>query len=326
MPVHGNGLDLPFDQVIDVTEDMAEDRRLRRRALALRIAAFAMLAVALAAAIYPAVLQARSARRLASQAQGSAHTVAQWTYPKPEQALAAARDYNQDLARSGQTVLGEAPDPFTASQGGSQAHGADSLSEKDTRYQSLLDTGDGVMGSIVIPSISVELPIRHGTSERTLLEGAGHLYGTSLPVGGASTHSVITGHRGLTAALMFTRLDEMRVGDDFYIEVLGQTLGYRVDRITVIEPDDTSSLRIVPGEDRVTLMTCTPFGVNTHRLLVSGHRVPVPQVAPYPSDVTDARTVGLVTAAVVAGPGCAAVALWRRRHPSRPIDGAMHAA
>lgn len=315
-----------FERVIDASEEMREDRRARRRALGLRIAALVMLAVAVAAAVYPALLQARSAHRMAAQAQGSARTVSRWTYPKPEKALAAARAYNWDLARSGQTVLGETPDPFTARRGGSQAHGADSQADRDTRYRSLLDTGDGVMGTVVIPSISVELPIRHGTGERTLLQGAGHLYGTSLPVGGASTHSVLTGHRGLTAALMFTRLDEMRVGDDFYLEVLGKTLGYRVDRITVIEPDDASALRIVPGEDRVTLMTCTPYGVNTHRLLVSGHRVPVPQVAPWPSDVADARTIAVRTALAVAAVGCAGVGGWRlARRGHWPAGGAMHA-
>ena len=103
----------------------------------------------------------------------------------------------------------------------------------------------------------MDLPIYHGTSESALASGTGHLYGSSLPVGGESTHSVITGHRCLVEAMMFTRLDEMKVGDYFYIDVMGETLGYRVDRIEVIEPDDTSRLKIVEGEDRVTLMTCT---------------------------------------------------------------------
>ena len=169
----------------------------------------------------------------------------------------------------------EAVDPFSSAQGGSHAKGEDSAASKDKEYQSQLDSGNGVMGTIKVPSVSIELPIYHGTSEEALASGAGHLYGTSLPVGGDSTHSVITGHRGLVEALMFTRLDEVKKGDFFYIEVMGETLGYEVDRITVIEPDDTSQLGITPGEDRVTLMTCTPYGVNTHRLLVSGTRVAV---------------------------------------------------
>lgn len=152
------------------------------------------------------------------------------------------------------------------------------------------------MGTIRIPKISVRLPIYHGTSESALASGAGHLYGSSLPVGGKSTHAVLTGHRGLVEAAMFTRLDEMRVGDYFYIEVMGRTLGYQVDRITVIEPNDTSQLKIVPGEDRVTLMTCTPYGVNTHRLLVSATRSAIPDEIPAENDaVKDARAIGAIT-------------------------------
>ena len=196
-------------------------------------------------------------------------------------------------------MLGEAIDPFSAAQGGSRAKGEDSAASKDKEYQSLLDSGDEVMGTIKIPKISVNLPIYHGTSQTALASGAGHLYGSSLPVGGDNTHSVITGHRGLVNAMMFTRLDEMKTGDFFYIEVMGETLGYEVDRITVINPDDTSQLKIVPGEDRVTLMTCTPYGVNTQRLLISGHREPIPMPAPDPSDLHDTRTI--VTMVVVCG-------------------------
>ena len=196
-------------------------------------------------------------------------------------------------------MLGEAIDPFSAAQGGSRAKGEDSAASKDKEYQSLLDSGDEVMGTIKIPKISVNLPIYHGTSQTALASGAGHLYGSSLPVGGDGTHSVITGHRGLVNAMMFTRLDEMKTGDFFYIEVMGETLGYEVDRITVINPDDTSQLKIVPGEDRVTLMTCTPYGVNTQRLLISGHREPIPMPAPDPSDLHDTRTI--MTMVVVCG-------------------------
>ena len=161
---------------------------------------------------------------------------------------------------------------------------------------------------------SVRLPIYHGTSESALASGAGHLYGSSLPVGGKSTHAVLTGHRGLVEAAMFTRLDEMRVGDYFYIEVMGRTFGYQVDRITVIEPNDTSQLKIVPGEDRVTLMTCTPYGVNTHRLLVSATRSAIPDEIPAENDaVKDARAIGAITgiATLVVG----ALLVWLRRKP-----------
>ena len=202
----------------------------------------------------------------------------------------------------------------TGADAGSTDAGSASASSADAEYQSLLDSGGGVMGTIRIPKISVKLPIYHGTSESALASGAGHLYGSSLPVGGKSTHAVLTGHRGLVEAAMFTRLDEMRVGDYFYIEVMGRTLGYQVDRITVIEPNDTSQLKIVSGEDRVTLMTCTPYGVNTHRLLVSATRSAIPAEIPAENDaVKDARTIGVIAGVATLVLGMPLV--WLRRKP-----------
>lgn len=283
----------PFDEVIDISDLVAERRRLQRNLWAMRIITIVLLIAAIAVACFPLALQFESDRNLAATTATTAKEVAGWPYPQAEDKLTAARTYNKKLAESGQPILGEAVDPFSAAQGGSQASGEDSASKKDKEYQSLLSTGNGVMGTIKVPKQSINLPIYHGTSEEALASGAGHLYGTSLPVGGKSTHSVITGHRGLVEALMFTRLDEVKEGDFFYIEVMGETLGYRVDRISVILPDDTSKLKIVPGEDRVTLMTCTPYGVNTHRLLISGHRVAIPMPAPEPNDVLDARNIAL---------------------------------
>lgn len=202
----------------------------------------------------------------------------------------------------------------TGADAGSTDASSASASSADAEYQSLLDSGGGVMGTIRIPKISVKLPIYHGTSESALASGAGHLYGSSLPVGGKNTHAVLTGHRGLVEAAMFTRLDEMRVGDYFYIEVMGRTLGYQVDRITVIEPNDTSQLKIVPGEDRVTLMTCTPYGVNTHRLLVSATRSAIPDEIPAENDaVKDARTIGVIAGVATLVLGMLLV--WLRRRP-----------
>ena len=283
----------PFDEVIDISDLVAERRRLQRNLWAMRIITIVSLIAAIAVACFPLALQFESDRNLAATTATTAKEVAGWPYPQAEDKLTAARTYNKKLAESGQPILGEAVDPFSAAQGGSQASGEDSASKKDEEYQSLLNTGNGVMGAIKVPKQSINLPIYHGTSEEALASGAGHLYGTSLPVGGKSTHSVITGHRGLVEALMFTRLDEVKEGDFFYIEVMGETLGYKVDRISVILPDDTSKLKIVPGEDRVTLMTCTPYGVNTHRLLISGHRVAIPMPAPEPNDVLDARNIAL---------------------------------
>ena len=283
----------PFDEVIDISDLVAERRRLQRNLWAMRIITIVLLIAAIAVACFPLALQFESDRNLAATTATTAKEVAGWPYPQAKDKLTAARAYNKKLAESGQPILGEAVDPFSAAQGGSQASGEDSASKKDKEYQSLLNTGNGVMGTIKVPKQSINLPIYHGTSEEALASGAGHLYGTSLPVGGKSTHSVITGHRGLVEALMFTRLDEVKEGDFFYIEVMGETLGYKVDRISVILPDDTSKLKIVPGEDRVTLMTCTPYGVNTHRLLISGHRVAIPMPAPEPNDVLDARNIAL---------------------------------
>nr|WP_315584219.1 class C sortase [Actinomyces viscosus] len=138
---------------------------------------------------------------------------------------------------------------------------------------------DPVMARIVIPSIHVSLPVYHGTDTRTLASGVGHLFGTSLPIGGPSTHAVLTGHTGLPTATMFDNLTQVKKGDAFYVSSLGQTLKYEVVDITVVTPEETDSLRKVPGRDLVTLITCTPYGVNSHRLLVTGERVPMDPTA-----------------------------------------------
>ncbi len=142
------------------------------------------------------------------------------------------------------------------------------------KYEKLLDiSGTGIMGYISIPSIDVNLPIYHGTSDEVLQIAAGHLVGSSLPVGGESTHSIISGHRGLPSAKLFTDLDKLVVGDTFVITILNETLTYRVDQIKVVVPEDTSELAITKGKDYCTLVTCTPYGINTHRMLVRGHRI-----------------------------------------------------
>ena len=141
-------------------------------------------------------------------------------------------------------------------------------------YAQTLDiSGMGIMGYITIPKISVELPIYHGTDEGVLQVAAGHLEGSSLPVGGAGTHAVISAHRGLPSATLFTNLDELEVGDRFTITVLNRVLTYEVDQILIVEPQETGALRIEEGKDYCTLVTCTPYGINTHRLLVRGHRI-----------------------------------------------------
>ena len=171
-----------------------------------------------------------------------------------------AREYNDSLA--GDPVQ----DPFIPDTGRA----------RQTNYRECLDV-DGVMGYIEIPKIRVRLPIYHGTGEEVLQEGVGHIETTALPVGGDFTHAVLTGHRGLPGAKLFTDLDRMEIGDRFYLHVLDEVLAYEVDEINTVLPDELQTLealRAVEGRDLVTLLTCTPYGVNTHRLLVRGTRVP----------------------------------------------------
>lgn len=148
------------------------------------------------------------------------------------------------------------------------------VSPEYNEYLTQLSDGNA-MGQLVIPSIDVNLPMYHGTDEETLEKGIGHLYGTSLPVGGQSTHAVLTGHTGIVSATILNRLDEVELGDSLYIRTVGQDLKYEVSDIRVVLPEETDSLRIFEGEDLLTVITCTPYGINSHRLLVTGHRVPM---------------------------------------------------
>lgn len=172
--------------------------------------------------------------------------------------LQKAKAYNEALLPS---IL---PDSFAVAE----------ASEEDKTYMDVLNiAGDEVMGIVEIPKINIKLPIYHTTDEEVLKQAAGHLEGSSLPVGGESTHAVISAHRGLPSASLFTDLDQLEKGDHFLIHVLNETLCYEVDKISVVKPEETSSLAVEEGQDLVTLLTCTPYGVNTERLLVRGHRV-----------------------------------------------------
>lgn len=170
-----------------------------------------------------------------------------------EQSLRDARAYNNILYQSKGAIIDH----------------MDTGLLSDENYSQLLNQSDtGVMGSIDIPKIDVNLPIYHGTSEEILSKGVGHQQGTSLPIGGENTHCVLTGHRGLPGSKLFTRLDEIEEGDLFFIRVLGNIIAYKVNNIKIVEPEDTSVLKIEPGSDSCTLITCTPYGLNTHRLVV----------------------------------------------------------
>lgn len=151
------------------------------------------------------------------------------------------------------------------------------VSEDNVAYQEYLRelSGQSAMGRVIVPTAEADLPIYHGTSEDTLNRGAGHLYGSDLPVGGPGTHSLITAHTGLTNATLFDNLTKVREGDAFYLQVAGERMKYEVDQIEVVLPTELDELAVVPDRDLVALITCTPYGINSHRLLVRGHRVPL---------------------------------------------------
>ena len=195
-----------------------------------------------------------------------------------EQMWEEARAYNKDLADVG--------NHFKVSD------------EEMERYNQVLDiTGTGIMGYIDIPKIDVSLPIYHSTNEEVLQIAIGHLEGSSLPIGGPDTHALLSGHTGLPSAKLFTNIDRLVEGDRFMINVLGQMLTYEVDQIDVVLPTGVDELDIVPGEDLVTLITCTPYAVNTHRLLVRGHRVENEKVqvtVPQDAVILDKIVVGVL--------------------------------
>ena len=218
------------------------------------------------------------------------------------------------------TVQREAAQQYNAMLSGAVAITEGGASAPPLAYAQQLTVG-GVMCYIDIPKINVYLPVQHGTGAETLEKSVGHVVGTSLPVGGSSTHAVLSAHSGMASSKLFSDIDQLTEGDTFYIHVLGDTLAYKVDSIHTVLPTDTSQLQIEDGKDLVTLVTCTPFGINTHRLLVRGHRVPytpeqeteVAETQKVTSSWTrhylTGLTIGLGAAAVVGG----AYFLVRRR-------------
>lgn len=175
--------------------------------------------------------------------------------------------------------------------------------EATTEYEAMLNaTGTGIMGYVSIPSINVSLPIYHGSDASVLQIAVGHLPYTSLPVGGESTHSALSSHTGLPSAKLFSDLDQMQIGDVFFLHVLDRVLAYEVDQILTVLPEESENLRIEPGEDLCTLVTCTPYGVNTHRLLLRGHRVEYSEAVAkaYTSDATQISSIKV--AAILAVP------------------------
>jgi len=195
--------------------------------------------------------------------------------PRPAVQLALAHEYNAQLTAG-----------VDLNAGANVPEGVGTLADKRFDYEQILRANEnGLMARLKYSRAKIDIPVYHGTAEATLLMGAGHLEGSHLPVGGRSTHAVITGHRGLADKTMFTHLDVAAPGDRFTIEVFGEVLTYEVTEVRVVEPEDTDSLRTVEGEDLVTLVTCTPIGINSHRILVTGHRVT-------PTPIKDLQSLG----------------------------------
>lgn len=228
-------------------------RWLRKNALNIVLALVMLAGASLLA--YPAVSNAWNSYHQTKALAGYANIVHEMPEKDYSEYLEAARAYNAKLA-----------------------NGNFKLQSEESLYQEYLDllnpAGNGMMGRIKIRKIDVDLPLYHGTEDNVLQVAVGHLYGSSLPVGGESTHACLSGHTGLPRAMLFTDLTELTMGDVFTIQVFNELLTYEVDKIDIVEPSDVSSLQIETGSDYVTLITCTPYGVNSHRLLVRGHRIP----------------------------------------------------
>lgn len=229
-----------------------------------------ILLVGLSLLLYPSVSDYWNSFTQSKAIASYSEEVAKLNEDKYEELWAAAEAYNESLLeRTNTYILSE---------------------EQKEEYETLLDvSGIGVMGYIEIPVIDCSLPIYHGTEESVLQIAVGHLDWTSLPVGGESTHCVVSGHRGLPSAKLFSDLDKMVEGDVFMLRVLDEVLTYEVDQILIVEPQDTEALHVVEDRDYCTLVTCTPYGVNSHRLLVRGHRI---------ENIEEAKTVRVTADAI----------------------------
>ena len=262
-----------------------------------------ILLVGLSLLLYPSVSDYWNSFHSSRAISAYAEDVANLDEAQYEEMWSAARAYNRALAeRSTNFALSDA---------------------QKEEYEKLLDiSGVGIMGYLEIPELNMSLPIDHGTEESVLQIAAGHLEWSSLPVGGESSHCVISGHRGLPSAKLFTDLDKLQEGDVFVLRVLDEVLTYEVDQIRVVEPSQVSDLEIVEGSDLCTLVTCTPYGINTHRLLVRGHRIENIQESQTIRVTSDAMQIEpLIVAPIVATPVLllllVLLLLPKRKDPSR---------
>lgn len=264
------------------------------------IAMILVLLVGLSLMLYPTVSDRWNAMHQSRAISSYSEAVSGMENTRYDELLAQAQAYNAALTnREGRFMMTD---------------------EERAVYESVLDvSGTGIMGYVEIPRIDCSLPIYHGTSEGVLQIAVGHIEGSSLPIGGMGTHCVLSGHRGLPSAKLFTSLDRMQTGDTFMLHVLDETLTYEVDQILTVEPEDVSALAIEAQADLCTLVTCTPYGINTHRLLVRGHRVEtVKERAPVVVTADAVRVAAWKVALAVAAPlllafVLAALVLPRRR-------------
>lgn len=239
-----------------------------------------LFAAGIAAVLYPAVsnmLYERSQSHVTAQYDAAMEQLGRQALQTQWQ---AAQEYNRNLLKS-EAFLTDPFDPALV------------LDPTVRPYADLLNAeGNGMMGYVQIPKIDVNLPIYHGTTAQVLAQGVGHLQNTSLPVGGTDSHTVLTGHTGFAGKRLFTDLSQLQEGDVFYLHILGNTLAYQVESIRIVEPDETAQLVVQRGRDLATLVTCHPYGINTHRLLVQGTRLPEEQAQqPLSQDVPRAQSV-----------------------------------
>ncbi len=234
---------------------MATKKKNRRRNRIITLILILVLLAGLAVLLYPSVAAWWNSRVQSRAVASYDQAVAGLTDENYAEILKQAEAYNQALYALGSATALAVPDKI------------------DGYWDTLDLTGTGILGYVTIEKIKVQLPIYHGTSSAVLSAGAGHIQGSSLPVGGENTHSVISAHRGLPSSTLFTHLDQLEIGDTFTITVLDQVYTYQVDQISIVLPDEIEDLYIEAGQDCCTLMTCTPYGINTHRLLVRGTRI-----------------------------------------------------
>lgn len=258
-------------------------KRLRHRWSLQRLLIVLIATIGVGVLLYPTAASWSSDRVHATEISGYADQIKSLAPTAQQELLTQARAYNAGLP------AGPLRDPYSLNEDGKQ----EAVGSGSETYKNMLSVNsNGIMGNISIPSSKTNLPIYHGTGEDSLTKGVGHLFGSSLPVGGTSTHSVLTAHSGYVSSTLFDSLKKVVTGDVFSVTVLDETIYYKVGQIKTVLPDETDDLRQVKGKDYITLITCTPTGVNTHRLLVRGERIPAPVSGDTANQTLPSNTTG----------------------------------